>query len=56
MARVSSRAMDELELLYVGRDWERKGGPMAVDVARLLHESGHKVRLHVVGVAVRICR
>jgi glycosyltransferase involved in cell wall biosynthesis len=49
MARVSSRATGEIELLYVGRDWERKGGAMAVEVARLLHESGHRVRLHVVG-------
>ena len=49
MARVAGRAADEIEMLFVGRDWERKGGPTAVEVARLLHERGRRVRLHVVG-------
>jgi glycosyltransferase involved in cell wall biosynthesis len=49
MARVATRVKDEIELLYIGRDWERKGGPTAVEVARLLRDRGEKVRLHVVG-------
>ncbi len=47
--RVERLAAGELELLYLGKDWERKGGPLAVEVAAGLRAAGHKVRLHVVG-------
>jgi glycosyltransferase involved in cell wall biosynthesis len=46
---VAARRNDQIELLYVGKDWERKGGPLAVGVAALLHATGQKVRLHIVG-------
>jgi glycosyltransferase involved in cell wall biosynthesis len=49
LAAIAARERDQIELLYVGKDWERKGGPMAVAVAELLHAVGHKVRLHLVG-------
>ena len=49
MASLEKRAHDCIDLLFVGKDWERKGGPMAVEAARLLHQAGHKVRLHIVG-------
>lgn len=48
-ASVEERSGDELQLLYVGKDWERKGGPLAVEVTRLLHERGRRVRLNIVG-------
>jgi glycosyltransferase involved in cell wall biosynthesis len=48
-ARVDPLAAGELELLYLGKDWERKGGPLAVEVAAGIRAAGHKVRLHVVG-------
>jgi len=48
-AAIEARDRDQIELLYLGKDWERKGGPMAVSVAGLLHQAGHKVRLHLVG-------
>jgi glycosyltransferase involved in cell wall biosynthesis len=38
-----------LQLLFIGKDWERKGGPLAVETAMILHRRGHNVRLHVVG-------
>jgi glycosyltransferase involved in cell wall biosynthesis len=47
--RLDRLADGELELLYLGKDWERKGGPLAVEVARRIHASGRRVRLHVVG-------
>lgn len=47
--RIARLASDELELLYLGKDWERKGGPLAVEVAGQLRATGLKVRLHVVG-------
>ena len=49
LARVDARSPDRIELLYLGKDWERKGGPLAVEVAALLHAGGHAVRLHVAG-------
>jgi glycosyltransferase involved in cell wall biosynthesis len=49
LERVAQRPTDRIELLFVGKDWERKGGPMALEVARLLRAAGHAVKLHLVG-------
>jgi len=49
LQRAESRPTDKLELLFVGKDWERKGGPLAVEVARLLHTQERPVTLHIVG-------
>ena len=49
LARVDARRTNTIELLYVGKDWERKGGPLAVQVAQRLHALGHDVRLEIVG-------
>lgn len=38
-----------LQLLFVGKDWERKGGPLAVEIATLLHQRGCAAHLHIVG-------
>ncbi len=46
---IDSRPQDRLELLFVGKDWERKGGPLAVAVAAGLRAAGEKAHLHVVG-------
>jgi glycosyltransferase involved in cell wall biosynthesis len=40
---------NECELLFVGVDWDRKGGAIAVEAARLLNEAGIKTVLRVVG-------
>lgn len=47
--RVASLGAGSLELLFIGKEWERKGGPLAVEVARALHRRGQRVQLHVVG-------
>lgn len=39
-----------IDLLFVGKDWKRKGGDVAVAVARQLTAKGFPARLHVVGV------
>ena len=44
------RGAHSCELLFVGVDWERKGGNTAVETARLLNEAGIVTRLRVVGV------
>ena len=38
-------------LLFIGMDWERKGGQLAVATAELMRAKGVNVRLHVVGAA-----
>ncbi len=47
--RVATLTSGQIELLYLGKDWERKGGPLAVEVAGCLRQAGLDVRLHVVG-------
>lgn len=49
LARAAARDRDEIRLLYLGVDWVRKGGPLAVEIACGLRDAGHKVRLDVVG-------
>jgi glycosyltransferase involved in cell wall biosynthesis len=47
---ISSRPGDRCELLFLGVDWHRKGGDVAMEVARLLNAHGLKTTLHVAGV------
>jgi glycosyltransferase involved in cell wall biosynthesis len=52
---IDARPVDRLDLLYVGKDWERKGGPLAVDIARELRAAGvPNVTLHIVGCTPQI--
>ncbi len=47
---IERRPTDRLDLLYVGKDWDRKGGPLAVEIAAALLGSGvPNVKLHIVG-------
>jgi glycosyltransferase involved in cell wall biosynthesis len=47
---IAARSPAAVNLLYVGKDWERKGGPLAVDIALDLKARGvGSVTLHVVG-------
>ena len=39
----------EVRLLLLGRDWQGKGGPLAVQVMRRLRDDGHDARLTVIG-------
>ncbi len=50
-AAVRARPVDRLDLLFLSKEWERKGGPLALEIARGLRDSGKtgEVRLHVVG-------
>jgi glycosyltransferase involved in cell wall biosynthesis len=54
-AIVAARPRDRLDLLYVGKDWERKGGPLALSIARELRAAGvANVTLHIVGCTPEI--
>lgn len=48
-AAVARRDWSVIRLVFVGVDWRRKGGDMAVTVARRLNEMGIKTVLTVVG-------
>jgi glycosyltransferase involved in cell wall biosynthesis len=49
-AIIEARPSDALRLLFVGKDWDRKGGPLALAIARGLKEAGlANLRLHIVG-------
>jgi glycosyltransferase involved in cell wall biosynthesis len=49
-AAISGRRIDPVQLLFVGTDWERKRGAIAVEVATRLNERGIPAVLDVVGV------
>jgi len=41
---------DVCNLLFVGVDWLKKGGNIALETARILHEKGIRVHLDIVGI------
>lgn len=47
---IQARSTKECHLLFLGVDWERKGGDVAIAVTKLLNEAGLKTTLHVAGV------
>lgn len=47
---VSKRSRNECNLLFIGVDWLRKGGELAVKIATELNRRGIKTKLHVVGI------
>lgn len=48
-ATVAQRPPGPCRLLFLGVDWERKGGPLALEVAKTLNQQGVKTELWVVG-------
>ncbi len=48
---IPSDPKEELQLVYVGLDWKRKGGDFALKVTKLLNARGVPARLNVVGRA-----
>ncbi|HEX3437138.1 MAG TPA: glycosyltransferase family 4 protein, partial [Pseudacidobacterium sp.] len=54
-AVIQARPADRLDLLYVGKDWERKGGPLTLEVVRGLKNANVKnLCLHIVGCAPEV--
>ena len=49
LAAADARPSDKIRLLFVGIDWVRKGGPLAVEIAMRLRDAGHRVHLDIVG-------
>ncbi len=48
--QIAVRLRKPYRLAWIGVDWERKGGDVAVSVARLLHDAGVPIELAVAGV------
>jgi len=48
-ALVQAKPKHQCNLLFLGRDWVRKGGDIAVKVAAQLNQTGLKTRLTVIG-------
>jgi glycosyltransferase involved in cell wall biosynthesis len=49
LAGLDARSPDRCNLLFVGVDWERKGGRFAIDVTRRVRMAGVDARLSIVG-------
>ncbi len=43
------RPRDKVKLLFLGKDWYRKGGDIVFNVTKALHEKGQSVELNFVG-------
>jgi glycosyltransferase involved in cell wall biosynthesis len=46
---IARKSEKQLNLVFIGRDWERKGGQLAVDIAKKFHQNGQECRLTVIG-------
>ncbi|QVY65787.1 glycosyltransferase family 4 protein [Polaribacter sp. Q13] len=50
VARILNKSYDsEIQMLFLGRDWERKGGDIAFDTLKRLVEKGLNIKLTVCG-------
>lgn len=46
---IKKRDQKTLRLLFIGKRWEQKGGPLVLQVAQALHEAGESVELTILG-------
>lgn len=46
---ITSRSRDVCRLLFIGLEWERKGGDIAVEICRILNQKGVPTTLDIVG-------
>jgi glycosyltransferase involved in cell wall biosynthesis len=49
LASAEQRGRDRCQLLFIGGEWDRKGGSLAVQVAQELNQRGIPAELHVIG-------
>jgi glycosyltransferase involved in cell wall biosynthesis len=48
---IANRPLDRCKLLFVGVEWERKGGDIVLETARILNELGMPAEVVIVGAA-----
>ena len=46
---IANKKFDVCKLLFIGVDWQRKGGDIALKVAELLNKKGIRTELHIIG-------
>lgn len=51
---IDARGVAEIRLLFIGVEWERKGGPVALEVVRTLVKAGLPARLTIIGCSPTI--
>lgn len=56
--KVPVRTLDEglLRLLFVGIDWKRKGGDVAIEITQALQQSGVNCHLDIIGVSSSVTK
>jgi glycosyltransferase involved in cell wall biosynthesis len=50
-AAIQSRSFDRCELVFIGRDWERKGGDLLVETVEELNRRGFPAHATIIGCA-----
>lgn len=49
LININSKTLTSLNFLFVGKDWERKGGPLAIEIVNKLNSTGYASTMHIVG-------
>ena len=49
LGRIQHKATSLLNFLFIGKDWDRKGGPLALQIVRQLNQKGCPSRLVIIG-------
>lgn len=52
--RIEAKDLSEINLLFIGTDWERNGGDSVVIAVISPNEWGINVNLHIIGIKVKI--
>jgi len=51
---INQRNNEIIKLIFIGVDWERKGGPLVISILRDLHSKGFQAQLTIVGCSPEI--
>ena len=49
LCNIRNKNPGRYNFLFVGKDWERKGGPLALDIVSRINQMGFPATLHIVG-------
>lgn len=46
---INNKNLGQINFLFIGKDWDRKGGPLALSIIRKMNEAGYLASLDIVG-------
>jgi len=46
---INNKNLGQINFLFIGKDWDRKGGPLALSIIREINEAGYSASLDIVG-------